>query len=137
MPRELTRPMPRRADERGATLLLMALLVFLLLTGFTVLASTQLLHAERVNAEYGRLQALNAAEAGIYASLATRTPHGPTNLSLEGAPVTFETRLTPSAPGLGPYWIASTGSLSVGGEMVHARVGAFVSNGSIQEWTFE
>lgn len=135
--RDRNRRSPGASGERGATLLVIALIVFVMLTGFTLLAASQLKHAERVNAEYGKLQAHNAAEAGIYASLATKSGLPPTVLSADPAQVVFESRITPPAPGGAPYWIASTGSVTLAGFTYRARVSAFVSNGSIREWTFE
>jgi hypothetical protein len=128
---------PRESGERGSTLLLFALIVFVMLSGFTLLAASQLKHAERVNAEYGKLQALNAAEAGVYASLATTSGRPPTVLSADPVQVVFESRIMPPAPGGAPYRIESTGSVTLAGFTYRAHVSAFVSNGSIQEWTFD
>ena len=127
----------RMRGEKGATLLLLSIVVFILLSGATMLASSQITHANRVNAEYGKLQATNAAEAGIFASL-TASAALPRTLLAAGEPrVEYETTLSPAVPGNAPYWIASTGMATLGGFTYQARARAFVSEGRVLLWEFE
>lgn len=128
---------PRSRGEKGTTLLLLSIVVFILLSGATMLASSQITHANRVTAEYGKLQAANAAEAGVFASLTAASGLARTTLAAGEPLVEYETMLDPAAPGTAPYWIASTGMATLGGFTYQARARAFVSEGKILLWEFE
>ena len=127
----------RARGERGATLLILSIVVFILLSGATMLASSQITHAKRVNAEYGKLQAMNAAEAGIFATLTAAAAQARSTLAAGEPLVEYETTLSPEVPGEAPYWIASTGMATLGGFTFRAKARAFVSEGRILLWEFE
>lgn len=124
----------RRLDERGATLLMLSVVVFVFLAASTLFASSQIVHANRVTAEYGKLQAMNASEAGIFAAFNRGQSVGPTDLALGEPHVSYEARTSEPVQ---PYWIASTGSATVSGYTYVARARAFVSDGRILLWEFE
>ena len=102
-----------------------------------MLASSQITHANRVNAEYGKLQATNAAEAGIFASLSASAALPRTTLAAGEPTVEYETTFSPAVPGTMPYWIASTGMATLGGFTYRARARALVSEGRVLLWEFE
>ena len=102
-----------------------------------MLASSQITHANRVNAEYGKLQATNAAEAGIFASLTASVALPRTILATGEPKVEYETTFSPANPGNAPYWIASTGMATLGGFTYRAQARALVSEGRVLLWEFE
>lgn len=118
-----------RRSEEGSILLLLSLVVFVFLSASVAFASAQLSHAQRLKAEFGRLQAIYAAESGIYAALDANADVPPTELqNAHGATVTFEARIGTDS------WIASTGSALVNSDVYRATARAYVSGGRILMW---
>ncbi len=126
--------MRRHRGERGATLLILAMVVFIFLSAAVMLASSQITHSTRVMAEYGKLQAMNAAEAGIFASFAATASLGPTTLATGDPLVLYEADVSGPAPS---FWITSTGSAALAGFTYRSRARAFVNDGRILQWEFE
>lgn len=92
-------------------------------------ASAQLSHAQRLKAEFGRLQAIYAAESGVYAALDATSDVPVTPLSSDGgALVSFQARFGSDA------WISSTGSAEIGGDTYRATARAYTSGGRILMW---
>ncbi len=127
----------RHNEERGATLLMLAIVVFFFLAAATMLASSQITHANRVTAEYGKLQAINAAEAGVFATFVASAGLPRTVLAAGEPTVAYETTMMPPEPEGAPFWISSTGRATLAGFTYEARARAFVSEGSILLWEFE
>jgi hypothetical protein len=116
---------------------MLAIVVFFFLTAATMLASSQITHANRVTAEYGKLQAINAAEAGVFATFVASTGLPRTVLAAGEPAVAYETTMMPPEPEGDPFWISSTGRATLAGFTYEARARAFVSEGSILLWEFE
>lgn len=118
-----------RRSERGSILLLLSVVVFFFLSASLAFASAQLNHAKRLRADYGRLQAIYAAESGIYAALEATADVPVTPLvETPGTLVTFEARLGADS------WLASTGSASLNGDTFLATARAYTSGGKILMW---
>lgn len=126
----------RRRSERGALLLILSVIVFALLSVIAMIATSQITHANRVTAEYGKLQAMNAAESGIFAAFVA-TP----SLSVQSAasllpgdePVVHYQATVSAAP---PYWIESTGYATLSGFTYQSKARAEVADGRIVRWEF-
>lgn len=109
--------------------MLLALVVFVFLSASVAFASAQLSHAKRLRAEFGRLQAIYAAESGIYAALDASADVPVTPLqTATGTLVSFE-----AVKGTDD-WIASTGSALVNGDSFLATARAYASGGKILMW---
>lgn len=118
-----------RRSEAGSILLLLSLIIFVFLSASVAFASAQLNHAKRLKADFGHLQAIYAAESGIYAALDAQADVPVTPLvDADGTRVTFEARQGSDS------WLASTGSATVGGDTFLATARAYTSGGKILMW---
>lgn len=118
-----------RRSEQGSILLLLSLVVFVFLSASVAFASAQLSHAHRLTAEHGRLQAVYAAESGIYAALDAKSDVPVTALrDANGMFITYEATIGSDS------WISSTGSAVVKGDAYQATARAFTSGGRILMW---
>lgn len=109
--------------------MLLSLVIFVFLSASVAFASAQLSHAKRLRAEFGRLQAIYAAESGIYAALDARADVPVTPLqTANGTAVTFEAKLGADS------WIASTGSADLNGDIYLSTARAYTSGGKILMW---
>lgn len=119
--------------ERGSTLVLISLIVFVFLTASLLFASTQATHARRLRAEFGKLQAIYAAESGIYAAFDTRQSVPTTTMwTATGTLVQFQAVRQPDG------WVASTGSVKLGdSDLYTAKARAFISGNQIVMWEFQ
>lgn len=115
-------------------LILLAVIVFLFASVSVLFASGQMLHARRLGADHGKLQAIYAAEAGVFASFEAKRAFARTAFVAEdGFEAAYETAIEGAAP---PYWIASHGTATIGGERYEAKVRGYVSGDQIVLWDF-
>lgn len=124
---------PLRARP-GSVLILLAVIVFVFAAASVLFASGQLLHAKRLGADHGKLQAIYAAEAGVFASFEARRAFARTAfVSEDGFEAAYETQLEGTAP---PYWIASHGTATLSGQRYEATVRGYVAGNQIVLWDF-
>lgn len=126
----------QRSAEQGSVLVMLAITVFLFLSASMLYSSSQLLSARLEQANFGRNQAMLAAEAGIFTAFDTNQDYlVPTSL-WAGAPVglTFLVKRSAAAP---PMTIASTGSFVMQGSTYVVEATASVAGGQILQWQFK
>jgi len=94
-------------------------------------AGAQLNHTKRLRAEFGKLQAIYAAEAGIYAAFDSKQSVPLSTLwTATGTIVQFE-----SVRGA-DSWVSSTGSALVDSWTYQATARAYISGNQIVMWEF-
>lgn len=123
-------------SRRGSLLLTASMLLFVMLTVAIMAAAAQLSHAERLDAEQARLQALYAAEAGVFAAIDAASSVPSTVLLASGATqVTYQAnRPTPDAGGA--TWIEATGTVNRGGETVRSRLRCYEVGRVAIKWEY-
>lgn len=115
-------------------LIMLAVLVFVFMSVSVYLSYSQILHAQRLNTDYGKLQAIYAAEAGIFAALDARRDLVAATLykNAAGEATYTATRSATSEP----YWITSTAQVSVKGSALTATVKGYVVGRQVVMWEF-
>lgn len=113
---------------------MLAIIVFVFMSVSVALAYGQTLHAERLNVDVARLQALYAAEAGVYAALDAGSDIPETALFKDdrGEATFTATRSAASEP----YWITSVGKAAVRGDQLEATVRGYVVGHQVVLWDF-
>lgn len=129
----VTKKLHAFVGERGSVLLILSLIIFVFLSASVLMASTKLMEAHRAEAQYHKMIAGIAAEAGIHASFDATTSHPLTQLYRNGNQlVSYKTRLT----GSDPFSIQSTGFVEINGSTYLSTVTATASNGRIVQWSY-
>jgi hypothetical protein len=114
-------------------MLVLAVIAFIGVFAFFI--QGQVLHARRLGAEYGRLQAIYAAESGVYASFAAVANVSSTTLwAAEGNSVKYQGSLEASSF---PTWITGTGTVDLRGQHFVATVRGYAVGNRILLWDFD
>lgn len=124
-------PPVRAQSQRGSSLLLVTAVFLLVISTWVSLSQGQLMHARRLMADYGKLQAIYAAEAGIYARLDSNADLAAPLVDLPQSQIGYEALERAYPDGL---WIESTGSAMVQGTSYQATARAQVLLGKIMKW---
>jgi hypothetical protein len=124
-----------RAAQQGSILLMLAIVVFVFMSVSVIMSYSQILHAERLNVDQSKLQALYAAEAGVFAAFNAKSDLGLTTLykDTRGEATYQATRSTSTEP----HWITGVGTAVVHGERMVATVRGYVVARQIVMWDFE
>jgi hypothetical protein len=112
-------------------LLVVAVILLLLISTWVSLSQGQLMHARRLMADYGKLQAIYAAEAGVYARLAASSD---LDASLVDTPQSQIGYVAVQKVYPDGTWIESTGSARVQDHPYQATARAQVLLGRIMKW---
>lgn len=120
--------------QRGSVLLILSLIIFVFLSASVLMASTKLMEARRAEAQYHKMIAGIAAEAGIHASFDATRSKPLTQLYRNGNQlVSYQTRVTGAGS---PFSIESTGYVELNGATYSSTVAATASNGRIVQWSY-
>lgn len=122
---------PRRS---GSILLMLVLGLFVFVAAFGLIASGQLAHTRRLGAEYGHLQALYAAESGVYAALDAKASTGTKTLWSDTANLVQYSGTMESASA--PSWITGVGTAKIRGDLYTAQVRGYTIGTRIMLWDF-
>lgn len=126
----------QRSSEQGSVLVMLAITVFVFLSASMLYSSSQLLSARLEQANYGRNQAMLAAEAGVFATFDTNIDYPPGTPLWAGGPAGLTFTATRSAM-VPPMDITSTGSFILQGETYLVQATASVAGGQILQWQFK
>lgn len=118
-------------EQRGMALLGVAIAMVLLISVWVIASQGQILHVQRLQADYGKLQAIYAAEAGVYARLDAKADLEAVLEETSSSRIRFEAAQRAYPDGT---WIESTGSVTVGGSAYQATARAQVLLGKILKW---
>lgn len=111
---------------------MVAVAFLLIISTWISLSQGQLMHAKRLLADYGKLQSIYAAEAGIYARLEASSDLQDVPLAAgPDAPMHYTAWERTHPDGT---WIESTGSAVVGGFEYQSTARAQVELGRIMFW---
>lgn len=126
----------RQRAARPGSVLVAAVVAFLVFAGaYVAFATAQVSHAQRIGADYGKLQAVYAAESGVYEAFARRADVAATTLWTDGVN-TASYQATREAAST-PTWIRSTGTMVYRGETYTATVRGYHAGTQILLWEFE
>lgn len=132
----LCKPPALSSRHSGSVLLLVVIILFVFMTAYMAFAGSQVLHAKRLVSDYGKLQAVYAAESAVYASFAKKADVAAgTSLYADGTRsaqygATRETALDPT-------WITGTGTAVVNNSTYTATVRGFSTGSQIIMWEFD
>lgn len=123
---------PRR--RRGSLLVMVVIALFAFLIGHLGYAGAQITHARAQHAELGRLQAVYAAESGVWAAFKAHANVATTTLWTAGGDQITYAGVREIVDG--PTWVTGTGMARLGGETYTATVRGYVLGEAVVLWEF-
>ena len=129
------RMLRRRRGRSGSILIMLVVGLMVFLAAYGMLAAGQVTHARRLQAEYGKLQALYAAESGIYAAMVANQNVAATTL-VSDAMVHVSYSASFAAGGNAPGWITGVGTAVVRGDTFTATVRGYSLGTKVLMWDF-